>query len=175
LGKGLVRVTGHQDWTAGGQHNLLTWTTYQEYDEQLRTKPERDDAPSDGRNGDMSPVDLALLRQKLEWRYASAPATVTALNGVLQVSKQQTFSDILSPIAKSVANARADQGFCLRFTVEGVHAGAHDVIGSFHFGQFGLALYGARSRAPGELAGAASSSPMGRFARLVTGFLGDIF
>src|SRR6267378_1841519 len=39
----------------------------------------------------------------------------------------------------------------------------------------GLALYGARTRGSGESAGTSASSPMGRFARLVTGFLGDIF
>jgi cell division protein FtsA len=38
----------------------------------------------------------------------------------------------------------------------------------------GLALYGARTRASGESAGA-GSSPVGRLARLVTGFLGDLF
>ena len=37
----------------------------------------------------------------------------------------------------------------------------------------GLALYGARTRASGESAGA--PGPVGRFARLVTGFLGDLF
>ena len=39
----------------------------------------------------------------------------------------------------------------------------------------GLAIYGSRSRAPGELSGAAGGTPVGRLARLVTGFLGDIF
>jgi cell division protein FtsA len=38
----------------------------------------------------------------------------------------------------------------------------------------GLALYGARTRVPGESAGT-SANPVGRFARLVTGFLGDLF
>jgi len=37
----------------------------------------------------------------------------------------------------------------------------------------GLALYGARTRASGEAVGA--PGPVGRFARLVTGFLGDLF
>jgi cell division protein FtsA len=37
----------------------------------------------------------------------------------------------------------------------------------------GLALYGARTRVPGETAG--GPGPVGRFARLVTGFLGDLF
>jgi cell division protein FtsA len=37
----------------------------------------------------------------------------------------------------------------------------------------GLALYGARTRASGESAG--GPGPVGRFARLVTGFLGDLF
>jgi cell division protein FtsA len=37
----------------------------------------------------------------------------------------------------------------------------------------GLALYGARTRASGESAGA--PGPVGRLARLVTGFLGDLF
>ena len=38
----------------------------------------------------------------------------------------------------------------------------------------GLALYGARTRVPGESAGA-NANPVGRFTRLVTGFLGDLF
>ena len=37
----------------------------------------------------------------------------------------------------------------------------------------GLALYGARTRASGDAVGA--PGPVGRFARLVTGFLGDLF
>jgi len=39
----------------------------------------------------------------------------------------------------------------------------------------GLAIYGSRSRAPGESSGATGGTPVGRLARLVTGFLGDIF
>jgi cell division protein FtsA len=38
----------------------------------------------------------------------------------------------------------------------------------------GLALYGARTRGSGESAGT-SANPVGRLARLVTGFLGDLF
>jgi hypothetical protein len=37
----------------------------------------------------------------------------------------------------------------------------------------GLALYGARTGVPGE--SGAGSGPVGRLARLVTGFLGDLF
>ncbi|PYM91466.1 MAG: cell division protein FtsA [Candidatus Rokuibacteriota bacterium] len=39
----------------------------------------------------------------------------------------------------------------------------------------GLAIYGSRSRAPGESSCATGGTPVGRLARLVTGFLGDIF
>jgi len=55
--------------------------------------------------------------------------------------------------------------------------GLADVIESpIYSTSVGLALYGSRSRAPGESGGVGvGSTPMGRLTRLVTGFLGDIF
>ena len=54
--------------------------------------------------------------------------------------------------------------------------GMADVIESpIYATAVGLALYGRHSRSPGESGAAAGSTAMGRLARLVTGFLGDLF
>jgi ATP-dependent helicase/nuclease subunit A len=76
LGKGLARIGNHADWTASGDNPLLTWTTYDEADERLHPEIETDGSSPGEPIPTITPTELALLREKLEWQYAFEPATV---------------------------------------------------------------------------------------------------
>ena len=76
--------------------------------------------------------------------YAALPLTsteVTALSAAITTAG----TNIVYPlgcIAKSTAAARANQGFCLRFSVDGTAHHAYDYIGGMLFGQYGVVLRG---------------------------------
>lgn len=67
----------------------------------------------------------------------TAPTELAAL-----IATSESATAPIYPVARSLEFARADQGFCVRFSVPGGQHSHPGVIGTFLFGQFGLSFAG---------------------------------